>query len=117
MREKLIEIIGTEFFQEYANRIIFAIAVDSIECWFLPVYYSNKPAIAAKTTNCLESLNRILPQAEGFTIHAKEERYYRVISRRFQRKRDLLSYADKNPSLGWFINELQEKVPHKTISG
>lgn len=111
MRELLISAIGTDFFQEYANRIIFAIAVDSIECWFLPVFFSNKPKIAAKTTNCLETLNTVLPQAEGFSIHAKDEKYYRIISKRFQKKRDLLSWADKNPSLSWFINELREKVP------
>ena len=111
MRHKLIDAIGTGFYREYAHRIIFAIAVDAIECWFLPVYYPNKPMIAAKTTNCLESLNRRLAQAEGFTIHAKDEKYYRVIGKHFQKKRDLLGFADQNPSLGWFIQELEEKIP------
>ena len=50
MRAKLIETIGTELYQQHAHRIIFAIAVDSIECWFLPIYFHNKPKKAAKTT-------------------------------------------------------------------
>lgn len=110
MRSILINAIGADFHSQYAHRIIFAIAVDSIECWFLPIYYAGKPAIAGKTTNCLESLNRALLKAEKFTIHAKEERYYRIISKHFQKRKDLFSYADKNPSLIWFINELREKI-------
>lgn len=108
MRKKLIKIIGVDFYQQYAHRIIFAIAVDSIERWFLPIYFSNKPTTAAKTTNCLNTLNTVLPQKEGFSIHAKEEKYYRTISRKFLKKRDLERYAQGNPSLGGFLEELQK---------
>ncbi|MBK7935857.1 MAG: phage tail protein [Lewinellaceae bacterium] len=107
MRDKLIESIGVEFYQEYSHRIIFAIAVDAIECWFLPIYFSNKLKTASKTTNCLETLNHILPRAERFSIHSKEEKYYRIISKHFRRKKDLVEFGRKNPSLGWFLTELE----------
>ena len=44
------------FYQANAHRILFAIAVDTIECWLLPLLYGDKKA--AKTTGCLESANR-----------------------------------------------------------
>lgn len=108
MRNKIIEIISPDLYQQYAQRIIFAIAVDSIECWFLPIYFPNRPRTAAKTTNCIATLNTVLPQAEGFSIHAKEEKYYRTISRNFLKKRDLERFAQRNSSLGLFLNELQK---------
>jgi hypothetical protein len=40
------------------------------------------------------------PKAEGFSIHAKEEKYYRLISKKFQKKKDLLGFSQKNPSFG-----------------
>jgi len=110
MRDKLIDIIGAVLYQQYSHRIIFAIAVDCIECWFLPIYFQNKPKTAAKTTNCLDTLNSVLPQAEGFSIHAKEEKYYRIISRKFLKKRDLEGFAQKNPSFELFLDELRDKV-------
>ena len=36
VKHKLIKLIGEEFYQKYSEKIIFAISVHSIECWFLP---------------------------------------------------------------------------------
>ena len=55
---RLKQHIDTGFFQANAHRILFAIAVDTIECWLLPLLHSNKKA--AKTTGCLESANQAL---------------------------------------------------------
>ena len=74
----------------------------------MPIYFPNKPTTAAKTANYLKTLHTMLPQAEGFSIHAKEEKYCRTISRKFLKKRDLERYAQGNPSLGWFLEELQK---------
>lgn len=109
MRLKLIDCIGESFYQQFHDRIFFAIAVDSIECWFLPIYFAGKPSIASKTTNCLDSLNVELSKSEGFYIKSKEEKYYRIISKRFQKRKDLLVFAEKNPSFAWFIKELRGK--------
>ncbi len=110
MRQKLVDAIGAEFYEEHSQRIIFAIAVDSIECWFLPIYFPSKPKISGKTTNCLQTLNPVLQAKEGFSIHAKNEKYYRIISKYFQKKRDLTAFSQKNASLGWFLAELESKV-------
>ena len=63
-REKITALIGEDFYEEYSDRIIFAIAVNEIECWLLPVYFSGKKA--NKSVNCIDTLNTVLPQKEGF---------------------------------------------------
>ncbi|MGX7686503.1 hypothetical protein ACWA1C_05000 [Flectobacillus roseus] len=71
IKNKLIELIGHELVENHGNKIIFAISIDSIECWLLPIYYSNKPQIASKEVNCLETLNKELFKVENFTIDKK----------------------------------------------
>ncbi|WP_019499423.1 hypothetical protein [Pseudanabaena sp. PCC 6802] len=73
--EKLIEnvitkfksSIGEDFYSQNEDKIIFAIAVHSTECWLLPLYYSDKKK--AKIINCLSTLNQALAK-KGFTIDA-----------------------------------------------
>ena len=56
VREKLIAQIGPEFYDNYAIRILFAVSVQSIECWLLPLFFiDNKKS---KTVNCLNTLNQ-----------------------------------------------------------
>ncbi|GAB3812287.1 hypothetical protein GCM10028895_03160 [Pontibacter rugosus] len=110
VREKLIELIGTDFYDENSKRIVFAIAVDSIECWFLPIYYSNQPQKASKESGCLETLNAVLPQREKFYIKNKEEIYYRKISRHFIKNKDLLKYGAANTSFKLFLADLEAKT-------
>lgn len=108
--DKFVELIGEEFYEVYQEQIIFAISVHEIECWFLPIYYSNKPKTANKTENCIDTLNRALPQQEGFYIKDKNEEYYEVISKYFRKKKAIKTYAEKNESLSIFIQELETKV-------
>lgn len=110
VKAKLIEKIGVEFYEENSQIIIFAIAVDQIECWLLPIYFASKPKIAAKMVNCLDTLNTILFQKEGFYIDKKNEEYYRTISKNFHKKKTLLIHASKNPSFKIFIDELDKKI-------
>jgi len=36
-KQKFITLIGDEFYAEYQQQILFAIAVNEIECWLLPI--------------------------------------------------------------------------------
>lgn len=56
VQEKFKSLIGEDFYRDYSNRIIFAIAVHSTECWLLPLY-CNEKAHKQKIVNCLETLN------------------------------------------------------------
>lgn len=113
VRLKFIEIInqhhGKFFFEQYQERIIFAITVDSIECWLLPLYYANEPKKADKYVNCLNTLNAALSRKEGFTIAAKEPQYYRNISKKFKKRSELLQLYPLNSSFSLFIKQLEEK--------
>jgi len=109
-RSKIIQLIGESFYVEYANQIIFAIAVNEIECWFLPVYFSNQKAKYSKTVNCIETLNEVLPKKEGFYIDEKKNDYYQVISKHFRKKKDIQNYSSKNLSFNLFICDLASKI-------
>lgn len=104
--EKLTEAIGTEVVKAYADRILFAVAVDASECWLLPFYYDNNQA--TKTTGCLATLNKALVKKHKFTIAGKDPDYYRTAckpilkDKRFERK------YHKNESLSIFVDRLKQ---------
>ncbi len=100
----LINSIGGDFYKQYAQQIIFAIAVDEIECWLLPIYYQDNRA--KKTTNCLDTLNQILPQREGFTIEEKKVAYYEKIAKNFKKRDRVVKYSAKNESFKHFLDQL-----------
>ena len=57
VREKIIQRLGPCYAQ-FAERIVFAIAVHSIECWLLP-YYAKVDADYPRIKNCAEHLARL----------------------------------------------------------
>jgi hypothetical protein len=109
VRAKFREWIGDERFERRKERILFAIAVDSIECWLLPLYYENNKAQRQKTVNCLNPLNQALGKAVGFTISAKNPDYYKRASEDYSKHRVLLRVCKHNPSLNAFIEELNTR--------
>lgn len=105
--QKLIEWIGEDFYSMVKGRIIFAISVHEIECWLLPIYFENDKKKMAKTTGCINTLNQVLPQREGFSIHAKEYRFYERMSKPFLKRKDLDKFYPHNPSFAIFIDKLK----------
>ena len=106
VKEKLISVIENEFYQRYKERMIFAVCIHSIECWFLPLYYHDKRK--SKISNCLETLNLMLNPREGFTLapQNKKSRYYEKIAKKFRNKKALLKFSAHNPSFKIFIESL-----------
>lgn len=104
--ERLIREIGPETFDQYRARILFAIAVDSIECWLLPLYY--RDSRRAKTTNCLRSLNEATSAHDGFSIdpQKKQVKYYRKIVASLRKKKALDDCWPHNPGFRNFIAAL-----------
>lgn len=107
VKNKFIELIGKELYEKYQDKIIFAISVDSIECWLLPLYYQDKKK--AKTVNCLETLNQKLKATEKFFIEKKEPKYYRSIAKKYWKHKSFMKLYEENPSLKIFIEDLQNK--------
>jgi len=108
VKEKFKGLIGADFYK-YQDKIIFAIAVHSIECWLLPLYYEDNRK--KKIINCLDTLNRELCKSKGFTIdkEKKDPRYYRDISEEYCKKKVLINSYKHNPSLKVFIEEIETK--------
>ena len=60
---RLLQDVDKDFYEANKGRIIFAICFDEIECWFLPLFYSDKRACA--TTGCISKLNQELRKDKG----------------------------------------------------
>jgi len=106
--DKFKDLIGKEFYEQHQNKIIFAISVHSIECWLLPLYYTDKKK--SKRVNCLNTLNQALLKKEKFTIDAKNPEYYEIVSEKYCKHKVLMKYYKDNPSLKIFIVEKRNIV-------
>jgi hypothetical protein len=104
-RERLVA-AAPAVFEQFENRIIFAIAFESTECWLLPLYYTDKKR--EKTVNCLGTLNQWLNEHEGFSIDRanKNNKFYITIVRGFRKRRDVTSAAVHNPSFASFVAQI-----------
>lgn len=58
IKTRLLANISTDVQAKYNGRIIFAICMNEIECWLLPLYYDNSNR--CKTNNCIYTLNQAL---------------------------------------------------------
>lgn len=103
---KLIELMGEATYIQYQKQIIFAVSVNSLECWLLPLYVDKKKS--QKEKNCLATLNVGLKKKEGFTIHSKDPDYYRKCSKPYRKNKTLLQSHSFNLSFDCFIQQLQE---------
>jgi hypothetical protein len=111
VKNKFIEVMGADFYEQYSYRMSFAISVDALECWLLPIFYDNEKIQAAKTEGCLKVLNKGLAKAGfKFSIHKKQLGYYREISKPFLKHKDFKRWYILNPSLKIFIEDLSEKI-------
>lgn len=108
--EKFRGAIGEDFYSQNQQKIVFAISVHSLECWLLPLYYTDKKK-KAKSKNCLKTLNDELSKKHRFTIdkNAKNPDYYREISKQYGKHKVLMQHYQDNPSLKTFIEEIETK--------
>lgn len=109
VKQKLIEFITVEVFEKAKDKIVFAITIDSLECWFLPIYYDQKSK-QNKTTGCLEALNIELNKKEGFYIKDKDEEKYRTISKHYFERGMIDKCYKKNESFKLFIDDFDRAV-------
>lgn len=110
VRAALVARIGQEFYDKYAVHILFAISVQSIECWLLPLLFSDKKQ--SKTINCLNTLNQALKSKRSFSIdpNNKKPEYYEAISVEYTKHRKLMALYNSNPSLEAFVHDLEKTV-------
>ena len=98
---KFRELIGEDFYDQYADKIIFAIAVHSIECWLIPLCLPEKKA---EIDDCMNILKGGL-----LNFKPKDHKYYQKISMEYANKNSLLKLYPENPSLKIFVEQLASK--------
>jgi len=103
------EAFGSDFLTNYQPRLLFAVAVNQIECWLLPLF--DKDKTAAATQNCLYKINQYLGKKKEQPINPDNKnaspKYYDQLTRPFLRPKMLFPAAEKNASFKIFIEKLR----------
>lgn len=104
-KEVIIANIGAELYSKHKEKVIFAISYESIECWLLPLYFTDNSR--TKTLNCCEKLNQELIK-KGFTIdcNSKAPRYYNKICREIKSRKQVEAMSAHNGSFNQFVAQL-----------
>ena len=96
---------GNEFYETYRSKLIFAIAVDAIECWLLPLLYLEKDKNTLKTKSATKNCKTLIEKQIKCALQKKRE-VYDSLSRGFMRQKTLFEVYAHNPSLQIFIENL-----------
>jgi len=114
---KIEALAGSDRLATHGHRLLFAIAVHSLECWLLPLLYSDHHA--KKITGCLQAANEAryrsnekplskpAPRsAASRPAESKDYRVYEAVSRGYLKRKKLMDGGEKNRSLGLFLEKL-----------
>lgn len=105
---KLTEWMGSDFITTYGHLVFFAVAVDAIECWLLPLLVDGK-ARQRKTTGCLDASNTALRKAGRPLLKrgvGDPIQPYSDAAREYRKRKTLIDKAPRNPSLAAFVAAL-----------
>ena len=107
---RLLQDVDNDFYEANKERIIFAICFDEIECWFLPLFYSDKRACA--TTGCINKLNQELGKEKGGYYIPEEGKNgpkarstYQFILKKIKRK-DIPRISQYNFGFQMFVEQM-----------
>jgi hypothetical protein len=105
---------GEDFYEFHKDKILFAVSVDEIECWLLPLYYTDKTRAAIN--NCFHKLNQVLAKNKKETINPsrKEAKVYEKLSREFCKPKTLKNSYPQNPSFNYFVENYLKAIPQNS---
>lgn len=111
--ERVRREIDAGFLASHGDRLVFAIAVNELECWLLPLVYDNQKA--GKTLGCFEALTEALKKKnEPGLLRAsdatKDPRRYRDVARPYRKGKLLDGARAHSPSLDAFLVDLHAKA-------
>jgi len=112
IRQFLISKITPDIYELAKSQIAFAIVVNCVECWFVPLYLDKTTTIDFTTADCANSIREKLMENHNFALtkNTKTERRHDKISKEFLSKEKLLECIGVNPSFDVFLKELDELV-------
>jgi hypothetical protein len=106
-----IKTFGEDKYDQFKGRLIYGICLEELECWLLPIYYTDKTRSA--TNNCIYKLNKKINKELNIYIDPANKnnmtQQYWKISKPYMKQKTLISNAYHNISLGMFIDALKEK--------
>ena len=108
--EKLKSLITPGILQLYAYIIFFAVCIHTIECWLLPIYFTNHHQ--SDTRNCITTLNKELGKqkldvlAQGNKNNAISIRAYDSILKNWKKQQDVISAAQHNFGFKQFVESI-----------
>jgi len=99
---------GAEKVALFSSRIIYAICHNEIECWLLPIYFTDRTKEA--TNNCIYKLNKAILEDFGFYLdkenkNNKGQEYWRI-SKPYMKNKTLMAKYHENISLYLFVQNL-----------
>jgi hypothetical protein len=109
---KLISLVKPNVLAKNGNNIIFAICINTIECWLLPIYYTNNHKSAINT--CLPKLNQALIKKNIKPIPTKDKnnalsiKSYDTILSNWKKKQDIVDASKHNRGYYSFIDSLSK---------
>jgi hypothetical protein len=110
--QRFRDMIGSEIWTNHGARFLFAIGVNSIECWLLPLVFdrSMKPKLE-KINGCLGALNHERTKAKRVPLSTKDEKskdhnVYREIARGLKCRADVEYASMHNPGFRRFVDDL-----------
>ncbi len=96
---------------EQKKKIILAICISEIECWLLPIYYSDNKR--CKTTGCVKLLNdklcihKIAPLPLGNKNSVEARNTYNVVLRNIKKPKEIEECAQYNYGFTRFVEQLK----------
>lgn len=108
--QKLQSLLLPGILKKHSDKILFAVCIHTIECWLLPVCYTDKHK--TNTNNCLGTLNMELRRQDKPTIpptgknNPKGIKAYDAVLKNLKRKTDINETAQHNFGFYSFIQSL-----------
>ncbi len=112
VEDRLWSLLGEEFRRVHGHRVVFAVAVDEVECWLMPMIFPDQVREQGKTTGCLEAASKeLLRQGKQSLQPAsrKDPKAYQALARGLGGSENVMGWAAKNPSLGRFVETLKRR--------
>lgn len=112
--------LGPAFVAEHGSRVAYAIAVNELECWLLPLVFDNNKA--DKTTGCFEALHRRLKERKGRGLlhndgQSKDPRRYRDEAAPLRKPKQLEQACEHSASLAAFVLRVRALAAAYRITG
>ncbi|MBC7858318.1 MAG: phage tail protein [Burkholderiaceae bacterium] len=103
MKAHIVSKICPAIYDEFGDKIIFAISMHSLECWLLPLHIKEKRS-ASRTKNCEEHLKNTLKK-DGVRCE-KDYRTYQALAKGYEKRKNIDLGRTRNESFDIFLTSL-----------